>query len=150
MTAPRWPRGWRSTGDVTVRSGARSDAGSATVWLLAVMFALMWLAGVAFTVVTIGAVRARAAAAADLASLAAASMAPADARAACAHAAQVSEANGARLVGCQVVADAVEVRVRVAVPTALGLQAGVTSRARAGPWGRAPGAYQPPSATSAP
>jgi secretion/DNA translocation related TadE-like protein len=113
------------------------------VWLLAVMFALLSLAGVAFTVTTIGGVRQRAAGAADLAALAAAAMPPTDERSVCARAARISAANGARLVDCRVVADAVEVAVRVPLPTVVGVRADLTGHARAGPWGRAGGAYQP-------
>ncbi|MCK9874327.1 flp pilus-assembly TadE/G-like family protein [Frankia sp. Ag45/Mut15] len=126
-------------------TSGRSDDGSATVWLLAVLFLLMWLAGVAFTLTTIGAVRARAATAADLAALAAAGLPPAGAETACAQAGRVSELDGAHLVGCRIVADAVEVTVRVPLPLMFGLRASVTSTARAGPWARAPGVYQPVS-----
>ncbi|CAO5257155.1 exported hypothetical protein [Frankia sp. AgKG'84/4] len=113
------------------------------MWLLAMMFALLSLAGVAFTVTVIGAVRQRAAGAADLAALAAAGTPPADEHAVCALAARVSAANGGQLVGCQVVDDAVEVAVRVRLPTVIGVRGEVIGHARAGPWGRAGGAYQP-------
>ncbi|MCK9895155.1 Rv3654c family TadE-like protein [Frankia sp. AgB32] len=119
------------------------DGGSATVWLLAMMFALLSLAGVAFTVTVIGGVRQRAAGAADLAALSAAGTPPADEGSVCAVAARVSAANGGRLVSCHIVADAVEVAVRVRLPAVIGVRAEVIGHARAGPWGRAGGAYQP-------
>ncbi|WP_243407718.1 Rv3654c family TadE-like protein [Frankia canadensis] len=134
----------RHARDPTSAGGGRlpADAGSATVLLLAAMLALGCLAGLALTLTTIGAARQRAAAGADLAALAAAGMPPADAASVCSRAARISAANGTLLVDCHVVADAVEVTVQVALP---GVRADVTAHARAGPWGQAAGAYQPPT-----
>jgi secretion/DNA translocation related TadE-like protein len=125
-----------------------TDAGSATVWLLSALFTLGFLAAIAFTLVTIGAARQRAAAAADLAALAAAGMPPSDEATVCARASRLSLVNGARLVECHVTAESVDVAVRVtaSLPGAAGVGAEVGAHARAGPWGRAAGAYLPPAA----
>ncbi|WP_261554494.1 Rv3654c family TadE-like protein [Frankia tisae] len=119
------------------------DAGSATIWLLAVLFALLSLAGLAFTVAVIGASRQRAAAAADLAALAAAALPPVDEQSMCARAREISAANGARLLDCHVAADAVEIAVSVRLPAVVGVLPDLTVHARAGPWGGAAGAYRP-------
>ncbi|WP_235463008.1 Rv3654c family TadE-like protein [Frankia sp. BMG5.23] len=124
-------------------SVAAPDAGSATVWLLAVLFALLSLVSVAFTVTVISAVRQRAAGAADLAALAAAAMPPADQRTVCARADEVSAANGARLAACRVDGNAVEVTVLARLPAVLGPLPELSARARAGPWGGAEGVYFP-------
>ncbi|MDT0445397.1 Rv3654c family TadE-like protein [Streptomyces johnsoniae] len=78
------------------------DRGSATVWaaLCATLLCLVFAAVLALGQVT-GA-RQRAAAAADLAALAAADVAPDGADAACALARRVAGAQGARLVRCHV------------------------------------------------
>lgn len=85
----------------------------------------------------------QAAAAADLAALAAAeevrpggglgAPTPGASGSACARARQVSRANGARLSSCQVSGDEVAVRVTVDVDSALGISVRVPGRARAGP-----------------
>jgi secretion/DNA translocation related TadE-like protein len=113
------------------------------VWLLAVLFALLSLAGLAFTLTVIGAARQRAATAADLAALAAAALPPGDAQAVCARAREISAANGTRLVDCQIVADAVEIAVSVHLPTVIGVLGDLNVYARAGPWGGAASAYLP-------
>ncbi|KJE24434.1 helicase/secretion neighborhood TadE-like protein [Frankia torreyi] len=126
-------------------TGEPRDDGSATVWLLAVLFALLSLAGLAFTVTVIGASRQRAATAADLAALAAAALPPVDEQAVCARAREISAANGARLVDCRIVADAVEIAVGVHLPAVIGRLGDLSVHARAGPWGGAAGAYLPTS-----
>ncbi|EIV95341.1 Rv3654c family TadE-like protein [Frankia sp. QA3] len=126
-------------------TGGGRDAGSATVWLLAVLFALLSLAGLAFTVTVIGAARQRAAGAADLAALAAAALPPVGEQSVCARAREISAANGARLLDCRIAADAVEVAVSVHLPAVVGVLTDLTVHARAGPWGGAAGAYLPTS-----
>ncbi|THJ70134.1 Rv3654c family TadE-like protein, partial [Candidatus Frankia alpina] len=126
-------------------AGEGRDAGSATVWLLAVLFALLSLAGLAFTVTVIGASRQQAAAAADLAALAAAALPAVDEQSVCARAGEITAANGARLLDCRVAADAVEIAVSVRLPAVVGVLADLTVHARAGPWGGAAGAYRPAS-----
>ncbi len=113
------------------------------MWLLAVLFALMSLAGLVFTVTVIGASRQRAATAADLAALAAAALPPTDEQAVCARAREISAANGTRLVDCRTVADAVEIAVSVRLPAVIGMLGDLSVHARAGPWGGAAGAYLP-------
>lgn len=119
---------------MTLRSRAAEERGSATVWVVALsgVLAAIGVAAVLVGVAVIG--RHRAAAAADLAALAAAERAVRGDPAACAVAEQVAGANGARLAACTVGGGAV-VEVAVAVPVRLGplgvLDAG--ARARAGP-----------------
>jgi secretion/DNA translocation related TadE-like protein len=82
----------------------------------------------------------RAAAAADLAALAAAealggggAATAAGGATACEQAGRLSEANGARLTGCQVEGRDVTIEVAVDVPSVLGGAWAVPGRARAGP-----------------
>lgn len=117
--------------------GYGADAGSATVWLVAL--AMLGTAVFAGTL-AVGAVvtaRHRAEAAADLAALAAADRLLVDEDGGCALAAGIAGAQGAALVSCAVdrLADAVEVVAEVPVRgLPLRLTAGpARARARAGP-----------------
>ncbi|MEV6681336.1 Rv3654c family TadE-like protein [Streptomyces erythrochromogenes] len=114
-------------------SGNR-DRGSATVWaalvatVLGAVFAGVLLLGQAVVA------RHRAAAAADLAALAAAATWAHGPDTACAAALRVARAQGAELAGCRLGGEVAEVAARVAVgPFRPGI------RARAGPPGEPPG-----------
>jgi len=118
----------------------RDEAGSATVLALVLVAVLTTIAvaGVAGGGLLVG--HRRAAAAADLAALAAAEalgrgggVTAAGGATVCEQAARLSQANGARLVGCQVEGSDVMVEVAVDVPHVLGGAWAVPGRARAGP-----------------
>ncbi len=117
----------------------REEAGSATVLVLVLVAVLTTIAvaGVAVGGLLVG--HRRAAAAADLAALAAAETlgrgggTSVGGAAVCEQAARLSEANGARLTGCQVEGRDVMVEVAVDVPSVLGGDWAVPGRARAGP-----------------
>lgn len=118
------------------------ERGSATIWVLALM-ALVWFTAAA--VLLDGQVRAarqQASTAADLAALAAAERALQGPDAACRAAAEIADANGARLRRCGVegsIAD-VTAAVRLPAPAAPLTSADrATARARAGPAGAGPG-----------
>lgn len=115
----------------------RDEAGLATIWTLVLAGVLSALVGASGLVLGVGTVRARAAAAADLAALAAAGTLPAmGADAACRRAAEVAAANGARLESCVPAGAVVAIDVSVPLPRLLSTLAGaerVTRRARAGP-----------------
>jgi secretion/DNA translocation related TadE-like protein len=109
------------------------DRGSVTIWAAA-LAGLVWLgssAALLYGSAIVG--RHRAETAADLAALAAAVHVPDGAASACAVAARIAAGNGARLRGCEVIGDEVEVVVsrRVSV-SGLGAFPAV-ARARAGP-----------------
>lgn len=117
----------------------RDDLGSATILVLVLVAALgtLAVAGVAAGGVLVG--QRRAASAADLSALAGAeALGPGGGSAvagtaACDAARRVSEANGARLVGCLGEGFEVVVEVAVDVPTLFGVRLTVPGRARAGP-----------------
>lgn len=120
---------------MTVRP--RQEHGSAAV-LVTVLAGLLVMVAAASTVIAGMLVGHRqAAAAADLAALAGAqALDPAGAGgvgAACGQARVVARANGARLVGCDVMGRDVLVRTSVGVRGLLGLTWDVAGRARAGP-----------------
>ncbi|MFI2607380.1 Rv3654c family TadE-like protein [Kitasatospora sp. NPDC018619] len=101
-----------------VAAGGRGpDAGSATVWLLALVVPGTVVFAGTLVVGSVVAARHRAEAAADLAALAAADRLLLDADGGCARAAVIAAAQGAGLVSCAVdrPADAVEVVAEVAV-----------------------------------
>ena len=115
-------------------TGASSERGSATVWVLALAAVLALVATAAVLGGVAAVARHRAAGAADLAALAAAGRLVLGDRTGCAVAAEVAARNGARLSGCRLAGDGV-VEVEVRVPVRLG-RLGVhtaTGRARAGP-----------------
>ncbi|MEU6969669.1 Rv3654c family TadE-like protein [Kitasatospora aureofaciens] len=142
LTGRRWPverleRVRTARAAATGRHGYGADAGSATVWLLA----LAMLGTVAFAAtIAVGAVvaaRHRAESAADLAALAAADRLLLDPDGGCARAAGIAATQGAALASCAVdrSADAVEVVAEVSVGgLPLRLPVGpARARARAGP-----------------
>jgi len=127
-----------------VRPGARptrrrrgsAEAGSATVWVLALAAVLGLLAVAVGLIAGVSAARNRAAAAADLAALAAARRLQTDPGDACRSAAAVAVANGASLVACRspdgVVVD-VAVETGAALPGWLPRLGAARVSARAGP-----------------
>ncbi len=80
---------------MTARVRPSADSGAATVLLVALLAVMIMAAGLALQVVRIGVARARTAAAADLAALAAAGAGQ------CEPAAAVGSANGASRVSCE-------------------------------------------------
>lgn len=102
----------------------RSEAGAASVVVLALAFALVVVAWGAGSVVSAVIAHRIAQNAADLAALAGAQAATCDA------AADVAQANHARLVGCAL--EGSVVTVEVIVTTTFGLHADLRARARAG------------------
>ncbi|WP_042373468.1 Rv3654c family TadE-like protein [Streptacidiphilus neutrinimicus] len=118
--------------------GRRGDAGSATIWLVALLCLVGLAAAAALGVAGAIAARHRAESAADLAALAAAGRLLLDPGEACAEAAAIASAQGATLHSCAIRADAQEdsVVVEVSVPSPTGLIPGLPparARARAGP-----------------
>lgn len=119
--------------------GGSSERGSASVLALVMATVLVTAALVAGMLGGLLAGQRRAAAAADLAALAAAQSVQAPAGSdlagdgACAQARRIGAANRARLTGCVVEGPEVSVAVVVEVPVLLGLEVGVPGRARAGP-----------------
>lgn len=133
----------RSVGRASVRPGGWTtarlrDRGSATVWLLGLTLLITLAATAALGIAGAVAARHRAEAAADLAALAAAGRLLLDPGDACAHAASVASAQGAKLRSCAIQVDASEdsVEVEVSVPAPVDLVPGLppaVGRARAGP-----------------
>jgi len=121
----------------------RDDQGSATVLALVVLTVLVSLAVAAAVVGGVLVGQRRAAAAADLAALAAAESlglrggTAVGGATACEKAGRAGEANGARLTDCLVEGREVSVEVTVEVPTVFGGTVRIPGRARAGPVGRA-------------
>ncbi|MGV9641424.1 Rv3654c family TadE-like protein [Streptomyces sp. NPDC003514] len=117
-------------------TGPGSDRGSATAWSLGLIAVLCVVFGVVLALGHAVVIRHRAAGGADLAALAAADHWAEGTAGACARAARVAEASGARLVRCAVVGDVSDV-------TAASGRGPFTAevRARAGPGG--PGAPGP-------
>lgn len=121
----------------------RDERGGATmlVLVLVTVLACLAVAGVVVGGVLVG--QRRAAAAADLAALAAAeSLGLSGGTAlggatACEQAVRAGEANGARLTDCLVEGREVSVELTVEVPTVFGGTWSIPGRARAGPVGRA-------------
>jgi secretion/DNA translocation related TadE-like protein len=94
-------------------AAARRDRGSATVWAVLLMALLFVAAGVLFALGHALTARHRAGAAADLAALAAADHALEGQAEACAFAARVASAQGARLLRCAVVDEIADLTVGV-------------------------------------
>ncbi|HEV8056755.1 MAG TPA: Rv3654c family TadE-like protein [Nocardioidaceae bacterium] len=105
------------------------ERGSGTVYVLGLVVLLLGLGVAVASLSGLVVAKHRAAAAADLAAVAAASV-PAEA---CAIAADVARRNGTDLVDCVVVGQVVEVVVGVAARTPWRAEIGVEARARAGP-----------------
>ena len=114
------------------RPGGSGESGSATVLGLVTVALLTTAALVAAAVAGVLVGHRRVAAAADLAALAGAT-AVQEGRAACAAAARVAVANGARLGGCQVSGEIVTVEAVADVRSGLWPAVRVSSRSRAGP-----------------
>jgi secretion/DNA translocation related TadE-like protein len=118
-----------------------TEDGSASVLGLVLVCVLATVALVSVVVAGVLVGQRRAAAAADLAALAAAEVAGSGAATtsagvdACARAARVSEANGATMTGCLVEGAEVVVEVAVEVPSLFGSSLSAPGRARAGPAG---------------
>lgn len=126
------------TGRATMTAAPRDEQGSAALIVLGLVGVLVTvtLAGLVVGALLTG--QRRAAAAADLAALAAAdsvvSSTPVlSTSAPCEEAAKIGVANGARLVSCTVEGDEVTVAVVVSVPVLMGADVAVSGRARAGP-----------------
>jgi secretion/DNA translocation related TadE-like protein len=95
------------------------------------VLALLGATGSALAAVAVA--RQRAAAVADLAALAAAQRALDGPAAACARAAQLAAADGARLLRCTLTGDVATVVAQVTPPGPIGRIGSATARARAGP-----------------
>jgi secretion/DNA translocation related TadE-like protein len=118
-----------------MRSRGRGDAGSASLYVLAVVSLICSAGLVTLAAGQALALRHRAGTAADLAALAAADRALEGTDRACAHAAGIAESNGARLAACSVQGDVVDLLVEMRLPAALSGLPPVRARARAGPTG---------------
>lgn len=110
----------------------RDEQGAATVLVLTMAGVLLLLGAALAVVVAMVAAHRAAQAAADLAALAGARGA-AGGRDGCTIAADVADANQARLVGCRVIGRVVDVEVEVSGPHWLGQSADLGARSRAGP-----------------
>ena len=111
------------------RRACARDAGSGTVWTLTVGLLLLCGAVVVVMVLAVVIAHERVVAAADLAALAAAGRLDDAPGLACAEAAAVASANGARLRGCAVAGFAVTVTVELAADATLLPAFTVSSRA---------------------
>ncbi|MGW1149334.1 Rv3654c family TadE-like protein, partial [Streptomyces sp. NPDC002454] len=109
------------------------DRGAATVWAVTGIAVLMVVFTAVLALGQAATVRHRAAAAADLAALAAADRWADGPAAACARARTVAGANGARVLRCALAGEVAEVRVAVGRPPLV-----AEDRARAGPPGAPP------------
>jgi secretion/DNA translocation related TadE-like protein len=103
------------------------------VWLLAVGLAVLLLAAGMAAAGAASVTRHRAEAAADFAALAAAAQALSGAPVACARAATVATANGAKLTACRLDYYDAIVTVRLAMPGPLARFGSATATSRAGP-----------------
>ncbi|MEV4860835.1 flp pilus-assembly TadE/G-like family protein [Streptomyces ossamyceticus] len=122
--------GLRSTG----LSPARSDRGSATVWVVGVLVVLCAVFGAVLAMGQAVVIRHRAAGAADLAALAAADHWMKGGEGACATAERVARAQGSRIVSCEMEGEIAD----VTAASGTGLLT-AEARARAGPPMSAPG-----------
>lgn len=113
----------------------RDDCGAATIWVVIAIGVVMTVAAWCVVMTGVGAVRARAGAAADLAALAGAARLVDVGADPCSEARRVAAANAAQLRRCVVAADrtAVEVTVDVQGHGVLSHAPPARSRARAGP-----------------
>jgi secretion/DNA translocation related TadE-like protein len=115
------------------RGGRARDRGSASVWLLAVGLVLVAAGAGGGTIGAAHVASHRAQAAADLGALAGAARAIEGPAAACARAAQLVAANGARLVDCRLDGLDLTVTVEVTAAALAGIGRAATATARAGP-----------------
>jgi secretion/DNA translocation related TadE-like protein len=112
---------------------SRDDAGSATIWMVAVIAVVAMVTGVVLSVGTVMVERHRAAIAADEAALAVAAAALDGATGACARGSQIARLDGAELSRCEL-ADAIAVvETRIELPGWLAQFGSAVGRARAGP-----------------
>ncbi|TQN28706.1 secretion/DNA translocation related TadE-like protein [Haloactinospora alba] len=114
----------------TAASGGGADSGSGTVWVLALCLVLWCCAAAVLVVTSVRADRHQAAAAADLAALAAAHRVDGGPQGVCSTARDTAEANGARLAECTRRGRTVTVETRMPTPVWPGE---VRARSRAGP-----------------
>ena len=112
----------------------RGDAGSATVWVLALAGLVGVLAAAVVLMVEVRVARAQAATVADLSALAAAARLP-QVDAACAEAGRVAAAQGEELTRCVSDGRVVDVEVSRRLSGPLGAAGVVSVRSRAGPPG---------------
>lgn len=133
-------RRWRAGGDPmrcrAVRRGAvrrDRDRGAASLFVLAMGLVLVAAGAAGAAVGTARVARHQARLAADTGALAGAVRAVEGRQVACARAARLVTANGARLVGCEVHGLDIVVQAEVMVTPLPGLQRWVTARSRAGP-----------------
>ncbi|MGW0711616.1 Rv3654c family TadE-like protein [Streptomyces sp. NPDC002643] len=126
-------RPWPGAGPGRLRRAGRSDRGSATVWVVGVLAVLCVVFGAALAVGQAVVVRHRAAAAADLAALAAADHWMKGGEAACATAERVARAQDSRVVRCEVEGEISDVTAASGVGPFM-----AEERARAGPPGPVP------------
>ena len=112
---------------------ARADGGFATVWAAGAVAVLALLLGIGLALGSAVTARHRAAAAADLAALAAAGRSVHGQGPACERAGRVAAGSGGRIASCRL--DGWDALVEVHVPVRLPLlgQVSATARARAGP-----------------
>ncbi|ASW53248.1 helicase [Plantactinospora sp. KBS50] len=114
-------------------TAAGADRGSATLWLLAVGLLLVAAGTFEAAAGTARLAGRQAQVAADLGALAGAIRAVEGPGPACARAAEIASANGARLVGCQLAGLDLLIRVRVTVRPVPWAGRAVQASARAGP-----------------
>lgn len=113
-------------------AGAQGEHGSATLFAVSCLAALMLLGAALGVVAAMVHAHRLAQSAADLSALSAAT-ALAHGRDPCAAGADIAAANGARLTGCDVVGRDAVVRVEVTGPRWLGQRGDLEAQARAGP-----------------
>jgi secretion/DNA translocation related TadE-like protein len=109
------------------------DRGAATIWIVAVIAALLLFATGVLAIGTAAVTRHRAAGAADLAALAAADYAPDGEQAACGWAQWVADRMRVRLVSCELDGWDALVRTSADPPGPLARFGAATARAKAGP-----------------
>ncbi|WP_336212141.1 Rv3654c family TadE-like protein [Nonomuraea sp. LPB2021202275-12-8] len=114
-------------------TAGRNDRGSATLWSVALMGALMAVATALAMVGSVRVARHRLNDAADLSALAAARLAVVDPGSACAHAATLAVKNDVELLNCVITGEVADVwtSLEITLP-GLGTHT-LTGRARAGP-----------------
>lgn len=114
-------------------SATERDRGAATIWIIAVIAALLLFASGILAVGAAAVTRHRATGAADLAALAAADYAPDGEQAACGWARWVTDRMRVQLISCQLDGWDALVRTSADPPGPLARFGAATARARAGP-----------------
>jgi secretion/DNA translocation related TadE-like protein len=112
---------------------ARTDRGSASIWVAGVTAAILLLVALIMGIGAAAETRHRAESAADLAALAAAGYATSGQESACAKARWVAERMRVRLTGCRLRGWDAEVETSAQAPDLLFGLGSATARARAGP-----------------